>query len=192
MKYTALSLLLLIGLLSWTGCEDDDPTDTETVLNYDGPNFTAPTLPEGRHIFAAYFPPAETAPFTGRTLERIRFWLDDIPESTTVIVYGEGPNDRTPGAELYRRDITNRVNNTGWYEDRLIPGIEIDGQGMWLAVEVELANGRPRSVGCDQGINYDRNGDLLLLAVTPGGWTTFNDLNGETVNWNIRGVLNEE
>ncbi|NJB87766.1 hypothetical protein GGR26_003552 [Lewinella marina] len=190
MKPTLPLLLLLFGVLSWTGCKSDDPA-TLTTLNYDGPNASAPQLPPGRNLFAAYFPPAETQPYVGRTLDRITFYLTQVPLATTVLVFGEGPDNRTPGPELYRRDITGRVNTTEWIEDRLIPGIEITGEGIWLAVEVELPDGQPFSVGCDAGRSYDPNGDLLLLS-TATQWASFNDITGETVNWNIRGVLAEE
>ena len=191
MKISLLPLLLLSLTLLWTGCKEDDPTVT-TTLNYDGPNASAPQLPPGKNLFAAYFPPSETQQYAGRTMDRITFYLNSIPLTTTVVVYGEGPDDRTPGAELYRRDLTGRINNTEWIEDRLIPGIEITGEGLWLAVEVELADGEPFSVGCDAGRNYDPNGDLLLLSTSPGRWATFNEINGERVNWNIRGVLADE
>jgi hypothetical protein len=190
MKLPAL-LLLLLPLLAWMGCgEDDDnpgPTATAT-LNYDGDNITAPALPEGRNQFAVYFPPTETAPFAGRNLEGVRFYLTSIPQSTTVVVYDEGADNRTPGPELYRRDITNRVRTTGWIDDRIIPGISIEsGRGIWLVVEVELAANLGQSVGCDAGANYDPNGNLLSLSVRPA-YLPFDD----DVNWNIRGLISAE
>ncbi|MBB4080823.1 hypothetical protein GGR28_003462 [Lewinella aquimaris] len=191
MKPTVLPYFFLAFVLFlWTGCKEDDAT-VLTTLNYDGPNVTAPQLPPGKNLFAAYFPPAETQPYIGRTMDRITFYLTQIPEATSVVVFAEGPDDRTPGAELYRKNLTARINTTEWIEDRLIPGIEITGEGLWLAVEVELADGQPFSVGCDAGRTYDPNGDLLLLS-TATQWTGFRDLNGERVNWNIRGVLAEE
>ena len=191
MKPTTLFVLLLCFALSWTGCgeDDEDPIVASATLNYDGPNFTAPQLPPGTNTFAAYFPPAETERLRGGTLDKVRFYLTRIPQSTSVVIYADGPDNRTPGTELYRRDITGRTTTTEWNEHLLLgDAIELTGQGLWLAVEVELAQGEPQSVGCDAGRSYSPNGDRLLLS-TVSDWTSFNELNGETVNWNIRGEV---
>ena len=192
MKPTALTFLLLaFTVLFWSGCGKDEPATptAETTLNYDGPNFTAPNLPPGKNSFAAYFPPSETARLQGGTLEAVTFYLTRIPLSTSVVIYAEGSDDRTPGAELYRRDITGRTTTTEWNEHLLLDNaIELTGQGLWLAIEVELAQGEAQSVGCDAGRSYNSNGDRLLISVN-SDWTSFNQLNGETVNWNIRGVV---
>ncbi len=183
-------LCSLFGLLLWTGCGNDDE-DVLTTLSYDGPNVSAPQLPPGRNTFGVYFPPSETARYQGRVLESVRFYMTDIPDSTTVIVYDEGPDDRTPGPELYRRNITARVNVTEWIDDRLNERIVIGDKGIWLAIEVVLPPDLSFSVGCDAGRNFQPNGNLLELS-TENDWTTFQDITGETVNWNIRGVLSEE
>ena len=185
-----LPLFLLLSVLLWTGCgEDDDPTVTAT-LNYDGPNVTAPQLPPGTNQFAAYFPPSETSSFNGRLLERVSFYLTQLPEGVRVVVYGDGPDDRSPGPELYRSaELINRAS-TGWNEHLLLTDpVTVGGEGLWLVVEVDLAQGSPISVGCDAGRNYNSNGDLLLLSIN-SQYASFGQINpGETVNWNIRGVI---
>jgi hypothetical protein len=191
MKTSSLPFLLFlcIGLLSWSSCGDDDGLVIET-LNYDGPNFTAPQNGAGFTTFAARFPGAETQAFTGRKLERISFFLEQIPFSTTVIVYDIGTDDREPGQELYSVDLTQRIRNTGWIEHVLTTPIDITGEGLWLAVEVDLDAG-DQAIGCDQGENYNPNGDRLQ--VPSGDWTSFNEITGtETINWNIRGIISEE
>jgi hypothetical protein len=191
MKTSSLPFLLFlcIGLLSWSSCGDDDNLVIDT-LNYDGPNFTAPTNGEGFTTFAARFPAGETQAFTGRKLEKISFYLEAIPFSTAVIVYDIGTDDRTPGQELYSIDLTQRIRNTGWIEHVLTTPIDITGDGLWLAVEVDLDAG-DQAVGCDQGNNYNPNGDRLQ--VPSGAWTSFNEITGtEQINWNIRGIISEE
>lgn len=185
-------LLLAFTLLLWTGCKDDQPTASAPILNYDGPNVSAPQLPPGRNLYAAYFPPAETAPYAGRRLDRIRFYLTQIPQATSIVVFDQGADERTPGTELYRQNLTNRINTTEWIDYAILDeDIEITDRGIWLAVEVELAgNSQNFAVGCDAGRSYDPNGDLLLLSNTTQ-WTSFQAINGERVNWNIRGVLSE-
>lgn len=186
-------LIFLCALLTWTGCDDDD--NTLTTLNYDGANVTAPQLQAGTNTFAAYFPASETEAFAGRTLERISFYVSAIPLATRVIVRAEGPDARTPGDLLYERDISSRVTNLGWYEDRIAsqdPIVLSDSEGIWLLVETEVDDTDPFSIGCDAGRNYSPNGDLLLF---PGAtqYGSFRDISGtETVNWNIRGILAAE
>jgi hypothetical protein len=160
------------------------------TLNYDGPNFTAPQNGAGFTTFAARFPGAETQAFTGRTLERISFFLEQIPISTVVLVYDIGVDDRTPGDLLYSIDLTQRIRNTGWIEHVLTTPVDITGDGLWLAVEAELEAG-DQAIGCDQGLNYNPNGDRLQ--VPSGTWTSFNEITStETINWNIRGIISEE
>lgn len=184
-------LLLCIGLLSWSSCgnDDEDPgTETEN-LNYDGPNETAPLNGAGLNTFAAFFPASETQPFNGYNLAGVEFWMEQIPNATSVVIFAGGTNDRTPGAELYRIDLTARVRNTGWVEHLLTTPIEITGQPLWLAVETDLANNNDQAIGCDNGANWNPNGDRFLPA-TGGAWTSFNEITGsEQIHWNIRGIL---
>lgn len=189
MKLLQLPLFLL-ALLVWTGCDDEEAAVIET-LSYDGPNVSAPQLPPGDNSLLVYFPPSETGKYVGRRLEKVRFYMSEIPLATSVVVYDEGPDDRTPGTERYRRDLTARINATGWFEDRLASPIEITGDGLWLAIDVTIAEGSTFSVGCDAGRTYDRNGDLLQLSTNPSVIAGFQDINGETVSWNIRGVISE-
>lgn len=190
--YFPLLLLLCIGLIGFSGCDDDD-TVIET-LNYDGSNFTAPQNGAGLNAFAAYFPESEiqSRGVAGRQLERIDFWLQAVPNQTNVVVYGFSGNDAIPGAELYRVDLTQRINNGGWIEHIIPGGITIPAEGIWLAVETDLANIGDQAIGCDEGLNFNPNGDRMLTP-TSGGWSSFNAITGsETINWNIRGVLGEQ
>jgi hypothetical protein len=190
-NFLTLLLLLVVGLLSWTGCEDDEPLRPDQ-LSYDGPNFTSPQIVPGVTVFAAYFPPSETQPFAGRLLDRISFDLLEIPNSTSVVIYEEGTSANAPGNEIYRVDLSGRINNVGEIIHRLPSPIEITADGIWIGVEVEVSD-ISQSVGCDQGENYNTNGDRILTPEDPRGWTSFNALRaGERVNWNIRGILADE
>lgn len=197
-SFSLLFSLLLIGLLGFSSCGEDDDNnngpDLET-LNYDGNNVTAPALERGSRTFAAYFPANEVQSLVGRKLARVDFWLQDIPDATSVVIYSVGDNDRAPGPQLYRIDLTQRINNTGWYE-HLIPAasqVEIPAEGLWLAVETIAPTDRFQSIGCDNGANFNPNGDRMLPP-TGGTWTSFSEVTsgGETINWNIRGVLAAE
>lgn len=191
-KYFPLLLLLVIGLLGFSSCGDDDD-NTEEFLNYDDANFTAPQNGAGLNTFAAYFPASTLQDFTGRRLSGVTFWLQTVPEQTSVVIYAYGGNDAIPGDELYRIDLTQRINFAGDWIDHLIPGgLDIPSDGLWLAVETDLAANGIQSIGCDEGNNFNPNGDRMRTP-TSGGWNSFNGITGsETVNWNIRGVLEAE
>ncbi|MEM9929231.1 MAG: hypothetical protein AAF840_05405 [Bacteroidota bacterium] len=190
MKTSSLTFLLLlcIGLLGWSACGDDDDLVLDS-LNYDGPNFTAPQNGPGVNTFAAFFPESEVQPFIGRELNRVSFWLERVPLATSVVVFAASIDDRTPGAELYRIDLTQRIRSTGWVEHNLTTPIELTGTGIWIAVETDVELVGDQAIGCDEGLNYNPNGDRFL----PSGstvWTSFNEItSSERINWNIRGFL---
>lgn len=192
MKNLRLSLLLLlaVGLLGWTGCADDDDPLVRDTLNYDGANLTAPNL--DANMFAAYFPADVVRQFAGRQLAEVQFFLTAIPPSTRVFVFAEGPTDQAPGEELYSEDITQRVNASGdFIVHRLSEVVTLADQGIWIGIETDIAEGvLVQSVGCDDGSNYNSNGDRIRIGNT---WTSFREITGsERVNWNIRGVIAEE
>lgn len=190
-KYFSLLLLLVVGLLGFSGCGDDDDT-TEELLNYDGPNVTAPFNGQGLNSFAAYFPASTLQDFSGRSLSGVQFWLQTIPTQTNLVIYGYSGNDAIPGDELYRIDLTQRVSNPGWITHQIPGGLAIPADGLWLAVETDLPADGTQSIGCDAGNNYNPNGDRMRTP-TSGGWSSFNGITGsETINWNIRGVLAAE
>jgi hypothetical protein len=194
MKTSTLPFLLLlcVGLLGWSSCgEDDIVVDS---LNYDGDNFTAPFNDAGLHTFAAYFPPGETQAFSGRSLERVSFWMEQVPGATSVVIFAEGANDDAPGAELYRSlDLSQRIRNRGWQDHFLTSPLTIGAnEGLWIAVEVDIPSNQFQAIGCDQGLNFNPNGDRYEIPQGPT-WTNFEEFTGtERINWNIRGFLAEE
>lgn len=192
-KFFPLLLLICIGLLGFSSCGDDDDNSATEVLNYDGDNFTAPRNGAGLNTFAAYFPASTVQDFAGRELSTVRFWLETVPTQTSVVIYGFSGNDALPGDELYRVDLTQRINNAGDWIDHIIPGgLAIPADGLWLAVETDLPDNNVQSIGCDAGTNYNPNGDRMRTP-TSGGWSSFNGITGsETINWNIRGILAAE
>ncbi len=194
MKTSSLTLLLFlcIGLLSWSSCGDDDALVVDT-LNYDGPNFTAPFNDAGQHTFAAFFPESEIQPYVGRQLNKVSFFLQNIPTSTSVVIFAAGPSDQVPGAELYRIDLTGRIRSSGWIEHNLTTPIDLTGAAIWIGVEADLPSNQFQAVGCDEGLNYNPNGDRYQIP-TGFTWTDFETFTGgeATINWNIRGFISAE
>ncbi|MFT6484358.1 MAG: hypothetical protein ACJAWN_001071 [Neolewinella sp.] len=191
-----LFVLLVFALFTYSGCGDGYGTDNIVVdsLRYDGPQDRAPSNGTGFNTFAAYFPPQETQPYVGRRLEKVSFYLQDIPTQTVVIIYAEGTDGRTPGVERYSINLTQRIRNAGFYEHTITDAvIDIrENEGIWIAVETDLPTDGFQAIGCDDGTNYNPNGDRFLPP-TGNTWTSFNEINGsETINWNIRGFLAEE
>lgn len=186
-----LPFFLLLAVFTFAACEDDDVV--QDSLNYDGPNFTAPLMPQpGLNTFAAFFPASEVQEFSGRSLESIRFWMQNLPNSIIVRVYSVGPDDRAPGGILYELDITSRVRDAGWYTHVIPGGLEIPEEGLWLAVAADLPEANFQAMGCDEGFNFNPNGDRLLFP-TGGVWTSFEEFTGsERIHWNIRGFVAEE
>lgn len=183
---------LLIGVFVYTGCGDDDEDDTrfgEVALRHDGGNVTGPFLPAGVHEFIVRFDAEELAEYDGRTLDRVEFFLGELPASISVFVF-EGTDPDFPSTTIYGQDISNRVNTTGWITHRPAEVIEVNGdRDLWFSILVELEQ-EQRSIGCDAGPR-ELGGDLLLREFDDN-IVSFGDVTSESVNWNIRGYLAPE
>lgn len=185
-----LYAFLLIGLFVYTGCQDDDDSFFgEVALRHDGANVTGPFLPAGIHEFLVRFDADEMADYDGRTLDRIEFFLGEIPASIAVFVL-EGTEPDFASTVLYAQDISNRVNSTGWITHRPAELIQVNGdRDLWFSIQVELLQ-EQRSIGCDEGPS-EIGGDLLLREFD-NAIVSFGDITSESVNWNIRGYLAPE
>jgi len=184
-----LFLLALAMPLLWMGCDDDnDDLVEDNVLRYDGENFTAPLLPPGTSEMAVRFTPTITGDYVGRTLEEVTFWVEEIPEKLEIIIYDQGA-PALPGVPLYTQEVTNSVQAQRWFTHVLSTPIEITGEDIWISTRI-TADAQGRFIGCDNGPNQT-NGDWMFLP-TDNQWLPFSVRVNESVNWNIRGILNEE
>lgn len=168
-----------------SACKDDN--DTENRLNLDGSNQTGPLLDVASWQAGARFSPAETAQFSGLRLIEIEYYILDGPAGATLIVYGPGV-DNQPGDELYRAVIGNSIRPGQWNTHRISTPIDITGEELWITVGI-VHDIPQQSIGCDAGPAND-GGDWLFSS-TDGEWRTYRDRTGESVNWNIRGVVAE-
>ncbi len=186
-----LFLLALAMPLLWMGCDDDnDDLIEDDVLRYDGENFSAPSLPPGTSEMAVRFPASylNDEDYVGRTLEEVTFWVENIPDQCQIIIY-EGGAPSLPGVRIYSQDVTAGLRPGAWFTHRLPSAIELSGEDIWLSTRV-TTDEAGTFIGCDNG-PAQTNGDWILFS-TNNQWQSFGRISPESVNWNIRGVLNEE
>jgi len=179
-------LLIFLSLaLFTTACKDDN--DESVRLNLDGANQTGPLLDVATWQAAAQFSAAETAEFSGLRLTEVEYYILDAPAGSDLFIYGPGV-DNEPGVELYRASIGSSIRQGQWNTHRLSSSIPITGEELWISVGFVHDNPQ-QSIGCDAG-PANTGGDWLFSS-TDGEWRTYQDRTGESVNWNIRGVVEE-
>lgn len=178
--------LILATFVFLAACKDD-PIDPNTQeLHYDGPNLTGPVLPAGNHEAAARFTSAQTAPFDGKQMTAVRWFMGLRPQSCTVKIYAAG-TAQLPGALLYSANIsTQQIKEQDWTVHTLSPAIDITGQEMWISIAFTHAQAQ-QSIGCDAGPRKN-DGDWLLQS-TDSLWLPFNQRGPDQINWNIRGII---
>ena len=180
--------IYLLAFLFLVSCGEDDviPAD-RTVLNYDGDNITAPTLAGGLYEFAARFPPVLVSNVEGRSIEQVSFYLYEVPTQLYInISTDETPS--LPGEILNTQLVTNLTPNS-WNTITLNEPYPLDGSAVWVGIEVTIDD-LIQTVGCDAG-PANANGDWLYNE-SERSWDTFRNLNGESVNWNIRAVISDD
>jgi len=180
--------ILLFGLvLLLAACGDDERT-VENVLRYDGDNFNAPLLSPGTYELAARFPANITRDFVGQNLTQVSYYVATNPLQTTLKIYSGG-NSSAPGQVVYEATLTGTITQNSFNAHVLSEPLEITGEDLWLSIRFRINRGL-QTIGCDEGPG-DVNGDFMYQEST-GEWTTFNAFTGgESINWNIRGVVGE-
>jgi len=186
MKY--FLLLFSLVALSFVGCQSDDDDNAE--LSWDGPNQDAPDLEAGTHIAAARFPGSLLQEFSGRSLEAVDYFIQDLPNAAELIIYGEDTPGQ-PGSILYQADIIVEMNSNSWNTHALTNPLGIGGEDIWISIRVDHGS-TFGSVGCDPG-PAESNGDWLY-SFSDGEWRTLWDRTNfvTDINWNIRGQLSDE
>jgi len=181
-----ITYLLLALTVLFVACNDDDDRVAEITLNHDGENVTAPNLPADIYEAAAQFTIAETTPFIGQNLSEVTYYMYDAPLSTRLIIYGGDGNQ--PGEVLYEQSLTGTITPNEWNSHVLSTPIEITGGGLWISLQLRH-DGTQQSIGCDAGPT-DGGGDWLFQD-SDNVWRAFRQRTGESINWNIRGILTE-
>jgi len=183
-------MILLLALpFFMASCSDDENGFDPGELSYDGRNEAAPVLDIGTFQAAARFPSSITSQYNNQRLTEVEFYLDNVPESCRVLVYGQGTTNE-PGDLLYSADVSSVVRSGRWNSHSLSNPLLINGQDIWITIEVRH-DSIYSSIGCDPG-PANNNGDKFyddFLAE----WETFRSWTqgGVSINWNIRGFVRE-
>ncbi len=181
-KYTFLFCCLALMM---SACQDDD--NGPNLLSHDGANVTGPLLQAATWQAAARFTGAETAEFSGLRLTQVEFFMGLAPAEADIFIYGPGVNNQ-PGDLLYQASVGNSITQTAWNTHRIVSPIELTGQEIWIAVNL-VHQFDQQSIGCDAGPAAS-DGDWLFSSLD-NQWRTYRERTGESINWNIRGIVEE-
>lgn len=188
MKY--LSLLFVALVLVTSSCKKDepDPPTIDNLLFWDGENATAPILPGGNsYETAVFFPESSTDIYTSRQLLAVDFVVY-TPFDGTVFIYEGGSNQ--PGSIVAEQNFTaSQLTNNAWNRVTFNNPARINGLNLWIGIRFD-AVGDNQLVGCDAGPN--RSGGDWLFESSDNQWQTYRQRSGESINWNIRGVVSAQ
>ena len=181
--------LVFLTVLLAVSCGEDDQPSGDNVLNYDGENFTAPTLPPGLYEASARFPSLITRNVIGRQIEAVSFYMYDVPQSVFILI-SQDQSPTEPGPVLYSQDVRAQLSANSWNTVSLNQPFALDGSSVWVSVEVDIGGNTPaQTIGCDEG-PANPNGDWLYDG-SDQQWRRFTDRVGESINWNIRAILDQ-
>jgi len=183
--------LALAAVLVSTGCPSSNivlnTPPQQFELRHDGDNATAPNLPPDTYEAAARFTAAQTASLTGGQLIEVQFYIFLVPASARVKIYDAGTST-SPGALIYSADVTGQITQTAFSTHTLSTPVAIGGGDLWIAIEFTHAAPQ-RVIGCDPGPAV-ADGDWLYSTLD-GMWRPFNQRFPISVNWNIRGIVED-
>ncbi len=179
--YFLFAIAMIVG-----ACRDDDRS-SQFTLSHDSDNVTAPNLPEDIYEAAAQFSASQVATYAGLPLMEVEVYMYDSPLSTTLKIYGPGDGS-SPGDLLYEGDLTGNINNNGWTRHVLSEPLILTGEELWLSVRLRHSR-TLQTIGCDAGPSA--TGGDWLFQESDGVWRPFNVRVGESINWNIRGIVQE-
>ena len=184
MKRFLYSFLLMAAII---GCADDDDSFDPYVLQHDGENATSPALPVGDYEAGAHFTLTDVDRHQDKVLVAVDYNVYNRPARAEIRI-SESVGPSVPGNIIFSRDVTNDLIPFSWNRIELGAPLEINN-GLWLTLyfENEVDNGQ--IIGCDAGPGRV-NGDWLFDSYD-GQWLSYLARTGESINWNIRGVLED-
>ncbi|MEM6320424.1 MAG: hypothetical protein AAF960_22330 [Bacteroidota bacterium] len=178
-----LPLFIVALFVLFTACGEDD--STEISLRYDGPNQTAPLLQGDTYEAAARFPATITRDYIGQRLTQVSYYMTGIPLQTSLKIYSGGTEDM-PGQVVYEASLTGSITQNSFNEHTLSTPLGITGEDLWISIRFRQ-NRTLQTIGCDPGPTVT-NGDWLFRE-SDGRWLPFSQRTPESINWNIRGIV---
>mgnify|MGYP000884187393 CR=1 FL=1 len=161
---------------------DGNRSGNTFVLNYDGPNSTSIGLTGGGTFYTAVrFPSEMLAPFTGATLTSVNVFINQLPTSSYLMIWGPGTTT-SPGTLLQQQQLQGVAST--WNTLALASPYVIDGNDIWIG----FLHNQPAGLfpaGVDAG-PANPNGDFLSNNGTV--WNRLSDY-GLSGNWNIRATV---
>ncbi|HZK07905.1 MAG TPA: choice-of-anchor J domain-containing protein [Bacteroidales bacterium] len=160
----------------------DNARDDYFVLHYDGDNAEAVGLMDGGSMFAAArFPSEMVYPFAGATLQSVDFYVNDLPNESTLVIWGPGTTT-TPGQVLHVQPFD--AAPLEWNTITLDTPLELESTDIWIGVNY-IHNAGMWVAGLDAG-PANPNGDWVSMDGET--WEHLSDA-GLNNNLNIRGLL---
>ncbi len=181
-KYIYVMMMVLVAGI---GCQDDDDNFDPLLLHHDDENANAPALPVGEFEAAAHFTINDVRRHPNTELVAIDYFIEDLPAYAEVRI-SESNGSNVPGNITFSRDVTNQIIPFSWNRVNLGDAQPL-GDGLWLSVFFDNTVDNLRFMGCDAGPGR-ANGDWLYDDFD-GQWLSYQTRTGESINWNIRGVL---
>ncbi len=162
-----------------------NPSNRDAVLHYDDDPYTAiGSSNDYEWRVAAKFPSNIVKPYIGMELTSVDVFTNDPGNGFKLQVYAMGSyNTPGPGDLLLEQPFTATPGD--WTTVTLDTPVYIDGQDLWVGYWVS-ATGGTFVPGCDEGLNYNTDGDWM--AAGPG-WGHLGDNPELKYNWNIRANL---
>lgn len=178
--------LALIAIFS-IGCQDDDVSFDPLVLQHDGANATAPALPIGVYEAAVHFNSNDVQLHPNTELIALEYYIQERPAYAEIRLSSSNGGN-VPGNIFFSREVTNLIEPFGWNRFDLGTPQQLNN-GLWISLYFENDVEFLRTMGCDGGPAVT-NGDWLYDDFD-GQWLTYQGRTGESINWNIRGILQD-
>jgi hypothetical protein len=185
MNKTILITLLFaaIAILSFTNCQVPAQGGPEEI-HYDGDHYTSFYMSSpGSYEAAIRLTPVKLAPFAGKYIQKIKFYLVKLPTALTANVYNAGTYN-TPGSLLTTTALdVSKLNANAWNEASLPISPSAGSSDLWLSLAITPSVNTDTIIGIDKGPSFT-DGDFIYAG---SSWVHMTGpyVNG---NLNIRGV----